>query len=145
MPRAAIVVLAVVVGAGLAISYLMYRQLGTETVMLKASPQFERTEQGALCGDVGFVVGARSRGRWLLGVEKGLTLSGVVAVDGNENLDIGFSIWSPTNRVVLSYSERAQRHEFEVAHTIRGEYRFEFDNRHSAFTDKRVKVSICQS
>lgn len=135
--------IAVVMGAGLGISYLIYRQLDTSTVALEASPQFERNEQGVLCGEVDFVVEARSLGRWLLPVEKAQTISGVVAVDGGQHLDIGFRILSPNNRLVLFHSERAQRHEFEVARTIRGDYQFEFDNRHSTLTEKQLTVSIC--
>ncbi len=33
--------------------------------------------------------------------------------------------------------------EEELAPTIRGIYGFEFDNRHSVFTDKGVTVSVC--
>lgn len=143
MRNMAVLALAVVLSVGLAMSYIMYRQLGTGTITLEASPRLERNGEGALCGDVDFVVAARRLGRWMLRTEKGQTISGVVAVDGGDDLDIGLSIWAPTNRRVFYEPERLHRQEFEVAATIRGDYRFEFDNRHSTFMQKRVRVSLC--
>ncbi len=143
MHKLAFLVLAVFVAAGLAIGYFMYRQLDTGTVTLNGSPQLEMNEQGELCGEVSFVLKARSLGRWLLPLEDGQTVAGVVAVQGDQAADIGVSIWSPTNRLVLVGSGRTHRQEFELVSTIRGEYRFEFDNRHSTFTPKRVTVSLC--
>lgn len=62
---------------------------------------------------------------------------------GGKGKDVGFSIWSPTNRVVLFEQDRTHELDFEVVGTIRGDYRFDFDNRHSSFTDKKVTVSLC--
>ncbi len=141
----AMLLVVVALGAGAGMVYLMYRTLDTNTVVLSASPQFEQSGEAGLCGEVDLQIGARSVGRWLLAMEAGQTMSGVVAVQGNESSDIGFRIWSPSNRLVLFEPRRTHRQEFEVGPTIRGEYRFEFDNRHSAFTGKQVKVSICLS
>ena len=68
---------------------------------------------------------------------------GTVTVEGDEGKDVGFSIWSPTNRIVLFEPDRTHEVDFEVVGTIRGEYRFDFDNRHSSFTDKKVTVFLC--
>lgn len=143
MGKLAVVVLLVFLAAGGAVVYVMYRQLGSDTVILEASPELIRNEQGALCADVQFDVGARSLGRWLFRVEKGQTISGVVSVAGDAQSDIGFGIWSPTNRVVVFNPRRAHEYEFEVPGTIRGDYRFDFDNRHSSFGGKQVSVSLC--
>jgi hypothetical protein len=121
----------------------MYRQLRTGAITLEAAPQFEMNEQGVLCGDVDLLLRARSLSLWTLDVEKGQNVTGVITVDGNENRDIGLSIWSPSDHLVLFAPERAHEHEFELPNAIRGGYRFEFDNRHSSFTDKRIDVTVC--
>lgn len=143
MQKMAILALLVIAAAGVVIAYMMYRQLETGTVTLEATPQLEVNAQGQRCGDVNLMVEARSLGRWMLPVEDGQTVTGVVAVEGDETSDIGFRIWSPTNRPVLTGAERTHQQEFELVSTIRGEYRFEFDNRHSTFTPKQVTVSLC--
>ena len=138
-----ILVLVIVLGSGLTLGYLMYRQLDNGTATLEASLTLERNAEGALCGDVELVVDARTLGRWFLPVEDGQTVVGMVAVQGDEAADIGVRIWSPTNRVVMSGPKRAHEQEFELDSTIRGDYRFEFDNRHSSFSSKELKVSLC--
>ena len=143
MRAMAILVLAAVLGAGLGISYLVYRQLETKAVMLEATPQLARDERGALCGNVDLVLESRTLGRWRLRVEEGQAVSGVVAVDGEERLDVGVRIPSPNNRLVFFEAERQHRQPFELSETIRGDYTFELDNRHSVLTDKRVRVSVC--
>ena len=143
MQKMLILLLVVFTAAGAPIAYVMYRQLDTGTVMLEATPQLEVNAQGQQCGEVNFMVEARSLGRWMLPVEDGQTVTGVVAVEGDETSDIVFRIWSPTNRPVLTGAERTHQQEFELSSTIRGEYRFEFDNRHSTFMPKQVTVSLC--
>ena len=64
-------------------------------------------------------------------------------VGGNDRQDIGFSIWSPTNRIVHFGEDRAHELEFEAVGTVRGDYRFDFDNRHSTFTEKKRAVTGC--
>ena len=134
--------LAVMVG-GLVVSYLMYKQLDTKTVDLAAAVELEGTADRGRCGEVDFVLAARTLGHWPLPVEKGQTISGVVAVDGRADLDVGLSIKSPSNRLVFRDVNREHSQEFELTGTIRGEYVFEFDNRHSALTEKHITVSVC--
>lgn len=143
MQKVTVIALLLVLGAGVGISFLMYRQLGTDTVTLSGTPELVANGQGQACGDVGFAVKARSMGQWLYNVPKGKTLTGAFIVGGNDQQDIGFSIWSPTNRIVHFEEDRAHELEFEVVGTIRGDYRFEFDNRHSAFTEKKLTVTVC--
>ena len=138
-----IVTLVVVIVAGVAVSYLVYKQLDTKMVDLAVAIELERTEDRGRCGDVDFFVPPRTLGRWPLHVEKGQTISGVVAVDGSEGLDVGLRIMSPSNRLVFREVKRHHRQEFEFTETIRGEYLFEFDNRHSALTEKHIMVSVC--
>lgn len=138
-----IVTMLVVIFAGVAVSYLVYKQLDTKMVDLPAAITLERTGDGGRCGDVDFIVGARTMGLWPLRVEKGQTISGVVTVDGREDLDVGLRIKSPSNRLVFREVKRLHRQEFEMTGTIRGEYLFEFDNRHSALTEKHIMVSVC--
>ena len=133
----------VVLAVGITFGYLMYRQLGDGTVALEATPEFKMTESGARCGEVDLVVAARTLGRWDVVLGDGQNVSGWVAVNGGDEVDIGFRVWSPSNRLVFFAPERAHRQEFELLSTIRGAYGFEFDNRHSSFTDKRVTVSLC--
>lgn len=139
----AILALMLVLGAGLGIAYVAYRQMKTDTMTLDGSPQFVQNGDGQLCADVDLLVEARTLGRWLLPVEEGRTITGVVAVQGDERVDIGLRILSPTNRLTLMETERKHRHEFQVVAPIRGAYTFEFDNRHSTFTEKQLTVSIC--
>jgi len=133
----------VLLSSGLLIAFLMYRQLGTESEVLNGTPELVANASGAECGEIAFSVGARSLGQWLFDVPKSKTITGTVIVDGEEGSDVGFSIWSPTNRVVLFEPDRSHEVDFEVVGTIRGAYRFDFDNRHSSFTDKKVTVSLC--
>jgi hypothetical protein len=140
-------IVALAVGAvlltGLGGGYILYRQLGSDTVTLEGEPVLQADGQGAECGEVSFSVGARALGRWMYGVGKGKTVTGTVTVGGNADQDIGLTIDSPTNRTVFFDPARAHEIEFEIVGTIRGEYRFEFDNRHSSFSDKQVTVSLC--
>ena len=143
MQAVGIVTLLLVILGGVAVSYLVYKQLDTKIVDLPAAIELEGTEDRGRCGDVDFVVGARTVGRWPLRVEKGQTISGVVAVDGAKDLDVGLRIKSPSNRLVFREVKRQHRQEFELTGTIRGEYLFEFDNTHSALTQKHIVVSVC--
>ena len=143
MQKLIVVSLLGVLVAGLFVGYLMYRQLGTSTIALDGAPELSVTADGQECGDIGFSVKARALGRWLYTVPKGKTITGAFSVSGAENQDIGFSIWSPTNRAVYFDSDRAHELEFEVVGTVRGDYRFDFDNRHSSFTEKDVSVTLC--
>ncbi len=139
----AVFALLAVMVAGLVVSYLVYKQLDTKTVDLAAAVVLEGTADRGRCGEVDFVLAARTLGHWPLRVEKGQTISGVVAVDGRADLDVGLSIKSPSNRLVFRDVNREHSQEFELTGTIRGEYVFEFDNRHSALTEKHITVSVC--
>ena len=143
MNKLVILAFAVVLGSGLLIGLLMYRQLGTESSTLTGTPELVANGSGSQCGEVAFEVGARSLGQWYYNLPKGKTLTGTVTVGGNDAYDVGFGIWSPTNRIVVIEPHRAHKIDFEVVGTIRGEYRFDFDNRHSSFTDKQVTVALC--
>lgn len=143
MQKLIVISLLGVLAAGISISYLMYRQLGTGTVSLRGEPELVAAPGGQQCGDIGFSVKARALGQWLYNVPKGKTISGTVTVSGGESQDIGFSISSPVNRVVFSETEYAHERAFEVVGTVRGDYRFDFDNRHSSFTEKDVTVTLC--
>ncbi len=139
----AILILLVVIGGGLAMAYVTYRQMETKIVTLVAANELVDNGQGARCGDLRFVVEARSVGRWTMLMEQGQTLSGFLAVEGEERDDIALRVWSPSNRTVLLEPTRRHRHEIELAAQVRGDYRFEFDNRHSGFTDKHIVLSAC--
>ena len=138
----AITALLAVLAAGLAITYVAYRQLETGTVVVQAAPVLQETEAG-LCGRVEFTVDARKKAEWYLPVEKGQIISGTVVAGGTSDMDIGFQIEAPNNRLVFLEVERQHEFTFELPPSIRGEYRFEFDNRHSTFTDKTVTVDLC--
>ncbi len=143
MRLVAILALLFVLAAGLSVSYLVYRQLDSQTVLLEASPKLAPNGSGATCGTAAFQIDARTTGLWLFPVNKGQVLSGVVNVVGDENADIGLKIFSPSNRLVLYEPERQHHHEFELPPAVRGNYRFEFDNRHSTFTEKDIAVQVC--
>jgi hypothetical protein len=139
------VALLLVLGAGVGVSYLVYRQMDTRTVRLDAPPRLVQSENGDLCGQADFVLKPRTVGEWVLSLQKGQTVSGFVVVAGRDDADIGLRIYSPSNRLVFSDTKRSPRPAFEVPALIRGDYLFKFDNRHSVFTDKQVTVAICVS
>ncbi len=143
MQKFVILTMSVVLGSGLIIAFLMYRQLGTASLTLSGTPELVANSTGAECGEVALEVQARSLGKWYFNVPKGKTITGTVTVGGDGAKDIGVSIWSPTNRIVVFIPDRAHELDFEVIGTIRGEYRFDFDNRHSSFTDKQLTVAVC--
>lgn len=143
MQKLIILTLVVLLASGLMISYMMYRQLGTAKQTLTGTPVLVANGSGAECGQVDFSVRARSVGSWFFEVPKSKTITGTMTVSGDQRKDVGLSIWSPTNRIVLIEPERTHELDFEVVGTIRGEYRFDFDNRHSSFTDKHVTVFLC--
>ncbi len=132
-----------VLAGGLGIAYIVYKQMDTGTVVITAEAHLEQTETGARCGDTTFTVDARTIGAWALRVDKGVIISGSVIVDGNEDYDIALRIYSPTNRPVFFEGNRMHEIEFELAPAVRGDYTFEFDNRHSTFTEKDLIVSVC--
>ncbi len=143
MQKLIILTMSVLLAAGLGISYLMYRQLGTASEILSGTPELVSNGSGSDCGEISFSIGARSIAKWFFGVPKAKTITGTVTVGGDASKDVGLSIWSPVNRVVLFVPDRSHEMDFEVVGTIRGEYRFDFDNRHSSFTDKKVTVALC--
>ena len=143
MQKLIILTLTVILASGLMISYMMYRQLGTATETLTGTPELVSNGSGAECGQVDFSVKARSVASWFFEVPKAKTITGTMTVGGDRTKDIRLSIWSPTNRVVLREPERIHELDFEVTGTIRGQYRFDFDNRHSSFTDKHVTMYLC--
>ncbi len=127
------------------IFYVLYRQTDTGLTILQGEPQFSPTATGAQCGDVDFVLGARRLGSWSLQVEDGQEINATVTVLGDENKDIGLRVMSPTSRIVFFSTHRIHEEEIDLNPTIRGLYEFEFDNRHSSFTDKGIRVSVCLS
>ena len=139
------VMLVLILGTGLVVSYLIYRQMETKTVVFAEEAQLERAPEGAMCGDVQLVVGARTLGQWSLLVDKGKVISGDVVVDGSGALDVQLNIHSPGSELIYWGKSPEHLQTFEVSDTIRGAYMFEFDNRHSALTSKTVIVSICVS
>ena len=135
------VLLVLVVGFGM--SYVLFRQIGTDVMMLEAPAEFTQNGQGERCANVNLAVEPRMMVRWPLPVRDGETFVGAATVRGDENMDIGLTILSPSNRLVLFDPQRKHQHEFSVASTIRGDYIFELDNRHSTFTSKHVTISVC--
>lgn len=143
MNKLAILAFAAVLGSALTIGVVMYRQLGSDSLTLTGTPELVANGSGSQCGQIAFDIGARSVGQWYFEVPKGSTLTGTVTVGGDESKDVGLRIWSPVNRIVLLEPDRKHVVDFEVVGTIRGAYRFDFDNRHSSFTDKQVTVALC--
>jgi hypothetical protein len=139
------VALLVVLAASVGVSYLAFRHMRTKTARFDAPPQLEQSEGAGLCGQAEFVLDPRTLGEWVLPLEKGQTVTGFISVEGREDADIGLRIYSPSNRLVFSDTERSPRPAFEVAALIRGDYLFELDNRHSVFTEKHVTVAVCLS
>lgn len=139
------VALLLVLASGVAASYLVYRQMDTKTVRLDAPPHLQQVEGAGLCGAAEFVLKPRAVGEWVLTLQKGQTVTGFVTVEGREDADVGLRIYSPSNRLVFHDAERSPRPSFQVPALIRGDYLFEFDNRHSLLTDKQVTVAVCVS
>ena len=145
MRAIAALILLVILSAGISISYFVYRQLDTDIVVLSAVPELKQNNDGEMCGTVDFVLAARALGRWTLGVGDGQEVSGIIAVEGDQSLDVGLRIKSPSNRLVLYKSQPEHIQEFKLTQTIRGDYLFEFDNRHSSLTQKHITVLVCMT
>ena len=139
-----VLVLAFLLGAGLVVGYLFYRQLETGMVTLDAAPSLQRTA-GGLCGRVDLSVGGRTLGRWVLPLEEGQAVAVTVRVGGSEANDIGLAVWSPVNELVYSPPRRIHEDSFEFVAPVRGEYIFDIDNRHSTLTGKQVTLDLCLS
>jgi hypothetical protein len=122
--------------------YFVYRQVDTRTVTLAAPLDMP---QGSACGATQLTVKARTLGRWSFSLSEGQGAAVSVSVDGRETADIGLRVWSPNNHIVYAAQERFHTVEFTLAAEVRGDYTFEFDNRHSTFTEKRLAVSVCFS
>lgn len=131
--------------SGAGASYVVFKQLDTKTAVIEAAPQFEPADDGSLCGSVAFILEPRTLAYWWLSAEKGTRISGVASVAGNEGLDIGLRVYSPSNELLLADPERDHTPRFDLPAEIRGDYRFEFDNRHSVFTDKKITLSVCMA
>ena len=129
--------------AGGAIGFFVFRQLDTKTVTLAAALQMRPGDNTAPCGYAELDVNARTLARWSLPLAEGQAASLTVSVAGDERADIGLRITSPNNRTVFSPPDRFHELSFALGDTIRGDYTFQLDNRHSAFTEKRVTVSVC--
>ena len=139
----AVTALVLVLGASLAISYLVYRQLDTKTVTITDTAQLQPNGAGALCGSLSFSLDPRTLGRWLFPIKVGQQVSGDVTVDGSEAEDIGVRVWSPSNRLLLNRPVPQHSQQFQLVAPARGDYLFEFDNRHSALTAKRITIALC--
>lgn len=139
----AIVALLMVLGGGLALSYIAFRQFETKTALLDAPAQLAPQPDGSGCGAATLVVEPRTMGRWFLPVQEDQRLAGAVLVGGGEGLDVGLRIFDPNNGMVLLHDEREHEIEFELNAELRGDYRFEIDNRHSVFTKKDVTINLC--
>ena len=82
MQKFAVLMLTVLLASGLLIAFLMYRQLGTESVTLSGTPELVATSNGAECGEISFSIWARSIGKWFFNVPKSKTIMGTVTVGG---------------------------------------------------------------
>ena len=132
-----------VLGVGLGMSYVLFRQIGTDVMTIEAAAEFTPNGQGERCATVKLAVEPRMMARWPLAVGDGESFAGAATVQGQKHMDIGLTILSPGNRLVLFDPQRKHEHEFSVTSTIRGDYIFELDNRHSTFTSKHVTISVC--
>jgi hypothetical protein len=132
-----------ILGAGVGISYLVWRQLETKMVTFEQTAQLAPNGEGEMCGHVNLHVDARTLGLWQFHVEQGRSLNGAMVVQGSEDADVGFRIRTPGNRLLLRDPERQHEQFFDLAAPVRGEYTFEIDNRHSTLTGKDVVVMLC--
>jgi hypothetical protein len=141
----ALLVLVLVTVIGLAIGYFVYQQQRTKTVVIEAQAALAPTESGAQCGSVQFTVGPRTLGVWSFPAQDDTTVAGNFAVGGDSGQDVGFKLYTPHNRLVTGQGKRVHEEAFDLGRTIGGNYRFEFDNRHSTLTDKQVTLQVCVS
>ena len=140
MRQFVLLLLVLLLVAGAAIGFFVYRQLDTKTVTVAAALAMR---QDAACGAVELAVEARTLARWSLPLAEGQGASVTVSVAGGDRADIGLRVWSPNNRTVYAAPDRFHAIDFALSAPVRGDYRFDLDNRHSAFTEKHVTVSVC--
>jgi hypothetical protein len=138
-------VLVIILAGGIAASYVIYRLLETETVAIEASAQWQDMADGSRCMTAAFKVDARTLGVWYLSSPEEASVSGTVSVAGSGDEDVGLRIYSPANRNVYRSLQRMHEGSFQYEASVRGDYRFEIDNRHSSFASKDVTLSLCES
>jgi hypothetical protein len=139
----AMLALLLVLGGGIAVAYTVYRQLDTKTVLIDAAGQWEQRDDGSSCETVAFAVGARTTGLWYVASGGAAKMWGSLEVEGTVDKDVGLEVYTPSNRVAYRAEQRMHQGLFELAADVRGDYRFQVDNRHSAFTKKRVTLFVC--
>jgi hypothetical protein len=141
----ALFVMLLVAAIGLGIGYFVYQQQQTKTVVIAAQAALAPTATGAQCGSVQFEVGPRTLGVWSFPAHDDTTVTGTLAIGGDSGQDVLFKIYTPHNRLVLGQAKRVHEQPFDLGQTVGGNYRFEFDNRHSTLTDKHVTLQVCVS
>lgn len=137
--------LLIILGGGVAASYVIYRLMETETVVIEASAPWQDRADGSRCMTAAMNVRSRTLGVWYLSVPEDVDLTGTVSVAGSGDEDVGLRIYSPANRSVYRSTKRMHDGAFAFPASVRGDYRFEIDNRHSSFASKDVTLSICES
>lgn len=138
-------ILLLVLAGGVAASYVIYRLMETKTVAIEAAAQWQDQPDGSRCTTATFVVEARTLGVWYVSAPEDVGIAGTLAVAGSADEDVGLRVYSPVNRAVYRAERRMHEGSFQFAAEVRGDYRFEIDNRHSSFAEKDVTLSVCQS
>jgi hypothetical protein len=141
---AALVLLFILAG-GVAASYVIYRLIETQTVRIEASAPWQDMADGSRCMTAAFEVGSRTLGVWYLSSPEDVNVFGTVSVAGSGDEDVGLRIYSPANRNVYRAQQRMHEGSFQFEAQVRGDYRYEIDNRHSSFAKKDVTLSVCES
>ena len=75
MQKLIVLTLTLILGSGLVVAFVMYKQLGTDTTLLNGDAQLVSNGQGAECGEVSLSVGARTVGHWYFEVPKAKTIT----------------------------------------------------------------------
>jgi len=141
----AMLVLLLVLAGGIGASYVIYRLMETKTVALAAGAAWVNQPDGSRCLIARFDIESRTNGVWYLDAPEDVSVSGTVAVIGSADEDVGLRVYSPVNRAVYRTQGRTHEASFQFVAEVRGDYRFEIDNRHSAFAAKDVTLSACES
>lgn len=123
-------------------SYALYGELHSETVTIEAAPQVIVSPDGAHCEAMVFKLESRRQGELYVRAEEGQFIDGRVGVQGPAERDVIVRVYSPHNRVVLP-GRKQHDLDFSIPAVIRGDYLFQFDNRHSILTDKTIEFSYC--
>ena len=89
------------------LSYFLYGQLHTETILIAAEAEAYAGPDGAPCETMAFSLEPRQMGRMSVMAEKGQSINGRFVVQGGIEGDVAFRVFAPHGRMVVDEGRAA--------------------------------------